>query len=347
MSQNNYIPGVDRFKQMKVGDQPSAGEHNKITAAINRIQQAGPQHEKKRTRAIKLLRLTEPIGQFGSGDSSAGHDRSGIVQAYDPDLNAFVDTLNDETKSNIVDGLDAYYDTNDLVWCVYLEQSGKWHPINPTMVRTAVTVMDAPGGDPPYPECDGRVFPFKFVRVTYDRTDSTGETHSYSYLDATDSDPDEYCFNLFEPGEDDDGIAFIPLGTLIWVFKCGEQWFTFTCCFSCPQSSSSQSHSDSSSSDISSSISSESSQSVSQSSSDSSSLSVSDSSSPSSDVSSSVSVSESSGGSSVSISESSGFDCVTVVTSLNFDAETCLLTYCTVTICFPAGLGITVSAESC
>lgn len=342
MTQNRYLPGVDRFKIVRPGDQPSASEHNKITAAILRQQQAGMEYPKHPTRAIRLFRLTDIMGQFGSGDSSAAHNRSGVVQAYDPDLNAFKDTANTETKENIVDALDGYYDVDELVWCVYLEQSGKWHPLNPTMVRVAVTVYDSPGNDPPYPDCDtGRVFPIKFARLRYDATDSTGTNHSLLPLDGSDSDPDEYVFNLFKPTDESEGSSYIPPGTPIAVFKCGKQWFTNVCCYGCPQSSTSVSVSDSSSSDSSWSHSS-----YSVSSSESQSISAS--SSPSVSVSStgsSVSISESSPGSSVSVSESSDYVCVDVLGDVEFDGDTCQLTACYKTLCFRNGLFVSVSGE--
>ncbi len=50
--------------------------------------------------------------------------------------------------------------------------------------------------------------------------------------------------------------------------------------------------------------------------------------------------------SSRSVSDSSGFDCVTVVTSLSFDSSTCILTYGTRQLCFPASLGVTVGDEA-
>jgi hypothetical protein len=357
------------FKKVKPGDPISAGEQNRITDEISRLGGRSNRHEKSPTRAIKLFKLSEVVGEFGSDDSSEGHKRTGTVYYYDSDLDRFVPTPDTETKTNITDALDLIYDADEMVWCVYLEQSGQWHPLNPRTVRHARTVPDVDGT---YPSCPANVFPIKFTKIVYPKTAGLQST-TISYLDASDDSPDDYVLNIFE-SEDGDLPAYVPLYTDICVYNVAGSWYAHTCCYPCDESSSSVSLSESSSSDSSSSLSSssdssQSSQSISRSSSSSDSStsssqsisdssassqsSVSDSSSGGSSASSrgssasSDSESASSGGSSGGSSASSGYDCVTVVTRLEFNDETCELTYCVKEICFPKGLGITIGGESC
>lgn len=348
------------FKKVKPGDQPSAAEWNKLCEEVSRLTAGDPRHPKKPTRAIKLMRLSAVMGQFGEGfpdisgdgDSSAAHRRSGVVWYYDETIDDFAPTSNNETKTNITDALRLIYDNQEFVWCVYLEQSGHWHPINPRTIRHAKTVRQPTSGGGPgvYPDsCNDRIYPIKFVKMEYDKDINAAAPTDGTYLDAGDTAPDDYVLNLFTGEGSEFSTPYIPEGTVIWCYNVLQQWYTWICCFDCMDSSSSES----SSSIISdSSESSESSSSLSQVSSSSSSLS-----SQGSSESSSSSFEFSSGGSSessssqldssVSVSESNERTCITLVRSLSFDAETCILSYQTVCLCWPLGLGITYRTGDC
>lgn len=317
------------FKRVSPGEPVSASEMNKITDFLGYASTEPNKHPKKPTRAIKLMRMNEVLGQFGQEDSSEAHRRSATVQYYDETLNDFDVTSDEETKENVTDALRLIHDSGEYVWCIYLEQSGHWHPISGRSIRHAKTVQPLEGE---YPGCGSNVYPIKFTRIAYDRVPGFQPVGS-SYLDPTmDEEPDEYVLNLFE-GSDDNPLPWIPPETDIWCYQVLQQWYTWID-LPCPTSSQSSSSSSSSSN---SSSSQSSSQSASESSLSSSSLS-------SSSNSSSVSISLSS----ISISmSSSGYTCVTVVTGLSFDEETCTLTPVTSCICFPDTLGITVTAGDC
>ncbi len=340
-----------RFKRVKEGDLPSAGEWNKICIELERLTAGEPRHPKKPTRAIKLIRLSAPIGQFGEGDpsisgdgdSSQAHRRSGVVWYYDETADKFLATSDEETKHNITDALRLIYDADEFLWCVYLEQSGHWHPINPRTVRHAKTVNDHNGRYPD--DCERRIFPIKFVRMQYDRDIDAASPVDGSYLDGGDGSPDDYVLNLF--AGTDLHAPYIPKDTVIWCYNVLGQWYTWICCFNCLDSSSSSS----SSSPIDS-VSSDSSNSSSPSSGGSSFSSASSSggsSASSSSQGSSLSSVEfsSSSDSSISVSGSVEISCLTLVTSVSFDSGSCILSYSTVCLCWDSSLPISFRTGNC
>lgn len=336
------------FKQVKEGDQPSAAEWNKITRWTGELTGNPNQHPKKPTRAIKLMRLSEVMGQFGEGDpdvsepagSSQAHRRSGVVWYYDEVLDDFVETSNAETKTNITDALRLIYDNEEFVWCVYLEQSGHWHPLNPRTVRHARTVRQPNydgSGTSNYPDyCYDRIYPIKFVKLEYEKDiDAAAPTSGTDLSPGTG--PDDYVLNLFTGADCDTLTPYIGEGTVIWCYNVLQQWYTLwiTECLGSSSSSSSSSL-------ISTEPSSASSSSLSSQGSSLSSLSSSGGSSASSSSggSSLSSSSESSGGSSASSSSLDDFTCVRVVRDISFNSETCTFTYDYLCICWPSNLGI-------
>lgn len=213
------------FKQAEPGQQPSAENQNKVHEAINFAAGRPNVHPKKPTRALKLMRMSEVLGQMGEGtqsDSSMAHRRKGVVQYYDPGLNDFTPTSDDETKNNITDAIGLPVDADEKIWCVYSEQSGHWHPVNPRSIRTARTVLDESGN---YPESGANVYPIKYLRMTYEKTPGL-QTPTETFLDDNDERPDDVVFNLFE-GDDCNAVPWIPPDTNIWVFNVLGYWYTW------------------------------------------------------------------------------------------------------------------------
>jgi hypothetical protein len=369
------------FKRVKKGGRPSASQQNKLLDTVERLSGQSNQPSKSYSR-IRLVRMNEVMGHFDHEDYTAYEDREGQLQWYDTSAHTIDDTGRDtQIKANVTDPWGLVYDDNERLAVYYNEQSGKCIPLNPRTVRHAVTWYEINGGSGEsqdcnvgfldYPQADEypNVYPIKFIKIEY--IEQAGQQiATTSYLNPT-SCPDAYVMNVAATAG---GVAdvylpiFCPLQVYSVVGRNGQpQWFTHTCCefdeSSSSQSGSGSSSSQSQSSDSTSSggsslSSSESSQSASSSSSGGSSLSSNSSSGGSSDSSggssgsSSGGSSMSSGGSSLSesdlsVSGSSGFTCADFVTRLSFNSDTCVLTYCVKTVCFPDGLGITVSEESC
>jgi hypothetical protein len=376
-----------KFKPVKANDPVSAAQYNELLRVVEQLDGfgfgsgissvRGSKYSAGRVAPgarIKFIRLDAPIGVESS---SAFRDRSGTVVYYDESDGLWKDS--DETAENICSPYgDIVFDGGQIVACLD-HWNGKLVPLSYSTVRHAVTSRGS--GSYPSRTSEPNVYPIKFCTVTY--TESAGhQTPSITNLDS-DSEADDFVLNIVE--ETDHGPVFIPEGTLLQVYSCNNQWFTHVCC-EFPDSSSSLSNSFSSlsassasESSTSTSSTSASSQSASSgSSSQGSSISISFSSMSASSISrsessksasslsasslsassqslssggSSASSDVSSGGSSasssVSVSDSSGYDCIDVVTSLSFDPETCLLSYCTKTICFPKSLGIIIGDEQC
>lgn len=235
------------LKNVKAGDIPSASEWNKLVAAVRMLTREVS--DKQRFSKIKFMRLDEVMGNFGSGDESMDHDRTAIVQYYETTTRNFADTYSSpETYDNVVDGLDLIYDEDELLLCLYHEQSGKYLPVNARTVRHAQTIDD--GEYPDSSDCPN-CYPIKFIKVAYPETAGAVEP-SVSFLDPDDEDPDAYVLNLFD-GED----SYLPAGKDIWVYNVTDQWFTFAhdsdnlACQSSSSSSSSESSSKSSASSVS------------------------------------------------------------------------------------------------
>lgn len=263
---------------------------------------------------IKFVRMREVIGPAEDVDNQ-WYNREGTVQSWNPSESDFEDTF--EEVRNVVDPEGGHVaDRNQIVPCV--SHNGKLVAINWTTVRHAITCRDRNNN---YPAIGSeRVYPIKFVKIEYDETlEPQTIGHSLLYPDRIFN--DDYVCNLR-----DDLYAYIPEGTLIWVYRVTGQWFTFV---EGDIGDGTTEHSHSSLSQVES----ESSTSTSTSSRSTSSQSTSTSSSSTS----------SSSTSSTSISESSSnYECVDVVTCLSFDEITCILTYEAVRLCFPKSLGIKI-----
>lgn len=347
MPSNNESPRRVGFKHVEPGDPVSAGEWNKLTKEVSRGTAQPNMHPKKPTRAIKLMQMTVAMGQFGEGipdvsgdgDSSMAQRRTADVWHYDDVLNDFVPNSDGEEKTNVSDALKLIYDSGELVWMMYLEQSGMWHPINPRTIRHAKTVKDVYNQ---YPDnCLDRIYPIKFIKLEYEKNIDAAAPVDGSYLDFTDTTPDDYVLNLFV--ESELNYPYIPEGTMIWCYNVLNQWYTYIDSFLCEGSSSSSDSSsgESLSGSSASSLSSLSSESTASSQSTASSDSDKSASSQGSSASSS---STSSGGSSYS-SSNDGYTCQNFVESVSFDGETCVLTYTVKCLCWPTELGIFVRSE--
>lgn len=358
------------FKVAKPGEQPSAGEHNKIVRALTRDENATEKHWSK----VRLVRLDEVIAEFNHR-SPKNRDRAATRRHFDSDTDEFEDNSATPTLGNLHDPFELVYDDDEYLLVVYSEQSSKFYPINGRTVRHAITCRDSSNRYPSRAD-QPDTYPIRFVKLVYGEAGGRNG-HTLEYLsemlddeDSTNSEEEEaedrFVHNIVDPDLYD---SFIPEGTLIQVYNVTRQWFTHVCCGAedSSESVSESSYSSSSESSESSSDSSQSSGSRSSVSSEDSSLSSSDSSqsaslsssggssgsssrgSSGSSRGSSGSSDDSSGGSSASESDesdsqSSGFCCVTVVKSVevSFDAEACSLTATVTTcqICFPNVLGV-------
>lgn len=349
------------FKQVKPGERfkPDAEEQNKLTSAVSRLM-AAPNVHPKHYAKIRLIKLSESMGVFGTGDKRFGRTgQFGYLYPNDgpegsSDQEQFL--LADRAAiANIADPFNLIYDKDEGLLAVYSEQSSSFYPLNPRTVRTAVTVRDHKNRYPAR-SSNPDTYPIKFVRLTYVELPGA-QGHTQTTVDSGDCECEEggtcedgFVHNIIDPTL---GDAYIPEGTLIFVYNTASdhyrlnQWFTQFCCES-QESSASVSESSisascpSNSGDFSESLPSNSSGGSSLSSSLSSSGDSSLSSSRGSSLSSRGSSGSSSRGSSLS---SSGFDCVTVVTTLSYSPTTCVLTAYRRQICFPAWLGIEVGDE--
>lgn len=349
MPSNNESPRRVGFKHVKPGDPISAGEWNKLTKEVTRGTAQPNMHPKKPTRAIKLMQMGAAMGQFGTGDpnasgdgdSSMAHRRLARVWHYDENIDDFRANSDGEEKHNVSDALKLIYDNGELVWMMYLEQSGMWHPINPRTIRHAKTVRDR---NDRYPDdCLDRIYPIKFVKMEFDRDIDAAFPVDGSFLDGGDTDPDDYVLNLFT-GEGNEVLTpYIPEGTVIWCYNVLNQWYTWIDSFSCEGSSSSSDSSSGDSLSFSSNSSSNSSSSGSSASSQSelSSASLSELSSQGSSASSSSSSSQ---GSSFS-SSNEGYTCQNFIESFSFDEETCVMTTVVKCLCWDSNLPIFVRSE--
>lgn len=347
MTSNNETPRRQTFKHVKPGDPVSSSEWNKLTTEVSRGTSQSNKQPKKPTRAIKLMQMGMAMGQFGTndpensgdGDSSMAHRRTARVWHYDENVDDFVPNSDGEEKDNVSDALKLVYDNGELVWMMYLEQSGMWHPINPRTIRHAKTVRDR---NDQYPDdCLDRIYPIKFIKLEYDRDIEAAAPVDGSFLDGGDGDPDDYVLNLFI--ESELNYPYIPEGTMIWCYNVLNQWYTYIDSFLCEGSSSSSDSSSGDSLSYSSPSSSSSPSSASSASSQSelSSASLSELSSQGSSLSSS---SPSSGGSSYS-SSNDGYTCQNFVTAVTFNEETCLLDYTVKCLCWDSNLPIFVRSE--
>lgn len=349
MSMSDETPRRRFWPPVKAGDPISAAQWNDRGQELSRQTAQANRHGKHPVRAIKLMQMGAAMGQFGTGDpeasgdgdSSMAHRRLARVWHFDENINDFKQNSDAEEKHNVTDALKLIYDAEELVWCMYLEQSGHWHPINPRTIRHAKTVKDRAGGYPD--DCADRIYPIKFVKMDFERDINAAFPVDGSYLDGGDTDPDDYVLNLFTGEGTDNNVPYIPEGTVIWCYNVLSQWYTWICCFDCLDSSSS---SDSSSGDSLSfsSASSSSSTSSGSSASTSSMLSSQSLSELSSQGSSLSSSSSSSGGSSMS-SSNDGYTCQNFVESVSFDEETCVLTANIKCLCWDSNLPIFVRSE--
>jgi len=291
-----------RFKRPDMDRPPSISETTKLQKVVERLT-SGLRHYIRSFARIRFVRFSQPVGPDPQ-DSSGFHNRDGVVQFYDALLNVFRDTDNDTLTDSIFADDGRLIDEDERDFCVYSEQSGKWHPLNPARIRHAVTCYDYDGSYPG--EASGaNKFPVKFVRINY--TEEAGyEDWSPEIIPPdNEDDPHDYVLNLWE-GDGIDSTPYVPHETVIWLYHVAGkdskrgQWYTLVCCPFTEKSSSSVSASGSSESLVSASSASTSSGGSSASNSSASSVSNS-----SASESSSVSVSESSASSSAS-SESSG-----------------------------------------
>ena len=230
--------GKQSFRTFGQGDRLTAGWVNSISRAIAEL--TGRPHSFSRSPFhVKLIRMSEVLGVSENESSSDFRDREGIVQAYSPNTRSFNDTT--ESWDTITDALGLIYDVNEVLPCLYHEQSGKYVPLFGLQMRTAITAQEVDvsdessrssqsdvvgdSGEYPSPEEQPDTYPFKFTRVSF--TEQMGaQGHATTNLNS-DPGPDGYVHNL--AGED----HYIAQGTEIAVFKMGGpgaegQWFTYS-----------------------------------------------------------------------------------------------------------------------
>jgi hypothetical protein len=280
---------------------------------------------------IKILQLTEAVGPE---ESSEFRDRAAKLVYYDTQDRAW---RTDENSGLVRLVTDPYYhlpwDSGARFAAVFHEQSGKYIPLAQVTIRL-VRSVDPDTGD--YPEATGcpNVYPIQHVTSSYTaepgrRVPTHTTMESIERLGGVDG-PHGYVMNLYEGAD-----SYIPVGTVFPAFMINKQWWTYVAigegqCSSSSsgEESSSQSESSGSETSNSSDVSSESS-------------------GGSSDSSEQMTTSEGHsdpGTSSEGHSSGGGFDCVDVVIPLlDFDGTACELTYSYRTICFPDGLGVTIS----
>ena len=307
------VVAVDRnskFRRYKYGERESASDANKLRRVVERLTSSIRTYVQSFAR-IRFVRFSQPIGPEPD-DSSGWYNRDGVVQAYSGLQNVFTDADDDVLTDSIFADDGRVIDEDERDFCVWLEQSGKWHPLNPARIRHAITCYDV-DGTYPTPASGANKFPIKFVRIPY--TEEAGYEAVDSQIIPPDNanDPHDYVLNLFE-GNDTE-TPYIPHESVIWLYHVAGKdnkrgsWYTYICCEIPEHSSSSVSTSESSGSSSSSSSVSESS-----SSSGGSSESSSESSSQSVSTSSSESSSGGSSASSISLSTSSSLnDCITAL----------------------------------
>lgn len=386
MGTNKRRDGSRKFRRFQAGQQPSAGHENQQSRALEDLTRFGVEVGPGRQH-FRLMRLADVLGQFETSDSQHYDQTATVQYFDHVANEFRDTDPAEEKTNLASTWLTAPHDAEELVWCCQTQQSGVWAPISQVNVRHAMTVADELGDYPTcddepnvYPikftkKAWTKAAGHQTVTTTFlDTEDSLPDDHVLNIFEGESSYlpigteiqvyhviDRWYCYTCC--GE----ICESSSSSSISISLSSNSSSASSFSSSSHSSSSSLSASVSSASSVSSLSSASSQSSLSSLSSASSQSSSSNSSSASSDsVSSASSVSESSSASSVSVSEesssqsisfssassisvsgSSGFDCVTVVTSLAFDAGTCVLTYCTRQICFPAGLGIVVHDEVC
>lgn len=370
------------FRHFSAGEELTDGYINKVSDALEEMT-GTPKGTARPASHIRFVTASEAMGTFlHDWHDEARHNRTARLQYWDADLKELQDTnssSNAQKQFTLSDPHGAVYGAGEKLAVVYSPHSGKHFPLNPAQIRLAMTWPDvvladdvSSGSEPGDPGCGTitdvtypqendepppNTWPIKFLTGNF--TQAAGHQAPATGFIRAGLCPDAYVLNLQCP---ETAPPYLPVYSLIWVFRDPlGAWFTYVDEV-CDQESSSSSSvslsSQSSSSKSSSSASSggSSASSSSQGSSDSSSSTSSGGSSESSSggssaSSSSLSVSASSessvSASSISISASSGYDCVSVITGISFDSATCLFTYCTRQICFPGGLGVTIGEEVC
>ncbi len=369
---------------VKPGQPPRASHENTQTDAIKRLS-GGPGTPDGTRPHFKFMRLDEVLAQLGESDASFW-DQEAVVQYFEESDHLLHDTSPEDRRRTITNPWPSIpFDEDQIVLCVQTAQSGKYMPVAPVTVRHAITVPEE-GGAYPSCEDEPNVYPIKWTKKTWTKAAGrqTVSTVYLDIFDARPDDYVLNIYegetSYLPAGTEIQCYAVVDR----WYTStcCGDvcessssSSQSISSSFSSQSQSSASSSSRSSSSASSESSSSRSSQSKSSpssvsASSQSSSKSVSESSSVSASSASSVSESASSASvsqssqsvssasassfsqsgssasASVSASLSGDFTCITVVTGLSFDSGSCILTYSTRSICFPAGLGVTIGPES-
>lgn len=212
----------EKLNRVKRGQRPSASLENKQSAAIEGLTRFNLQRDPNGP-AIRLMRLSEVVGQFEQSDSQH-YERTAVMQYWDRHAEEFRDTDPPVERRNVASTwLTAPHDPNEVVWCIQTGQSGVWTPLDRVAIRHARTVSDFNGQ---YPNCDSNpnVYPIKFTKLSWSRAMGR-QTVAVSYLDTEDTHPDDYVLNVFDGPSD-----YLPAGTDIFCYHVVNRWYTYACC---------------------------------------------------------------------------------------------------------------------
>ena len=158
------------------------------------------------------MKLSEVVGPE---DASDFYDRDATEMFWSAENNEFQE--NAITHSNITTPYGTPIDSDDIL--PFLYHRGIYYPLFSQNVRAAKTIAPDAGSYPVEGDTPN-VYPIKFVQVTYTETPGN-QTEVVTDLSASPG-PEGFVLNLWEG----DG-SYIPVDTVIWIFRQGVQWFTF------------------------------------------------------------------------------------------------------------------------
>lgn len=166
---------------------------------------------KRPENRIVFVRMGEVVGVLSSSDF---RNRTGTVHFYNPTTGQAEAAHEVQVVASVL--WDRPIDEGDLVPCLW--QNGCLLPLTAPHVRHAITVAE--DEDYPLDQNCPNVYPIKFVKLGY--LEAAGYQEPQVELLNPTEEPDDYVCNLYKALD-----SYIPEGSIIPIYSCNGQWFTY------------------------------------------------------------------------------------------------------------------------